>query len=186
VMTQSSLSQSMMVRSKSNTTTTPGAGADAMSGGWQGEGGQAGLPGSPRLLFGAVGGVLVLGSAAAPRLLSSALYIAIAHLLGGGVADLLGLRVASWSAVTCVAFCHLLVAVALHSAAVCLLFVWLLLAVSCLLARICSRLRVLHHILFQVGVTCNKEKPRSWRLTPSFGFISINIIHPHELYITLQ
>jgi hypothetical protein len=74
VMTQSSLSQSMMVRSKSNTTTTPGAGADAMSGGWQGEGGQAGLPGSPRLLFGAVGGVLVLGSAAAP-VSSPLLYI---------------------------------------------------------------------------------------------------------------
>jgi len=85
-----------------------------------------------------------VGKRCLARLLSSALKIAIAHLLGGGVADFLGLRVA-WSAVTCVAFCHLLIAVALHSAAVCLLFVWLLLAVSCLLARICSRLRVLHH-----------------------------------------
>lgn len=71
VMTQSSLSQSMMVRSKSNTTTTAGVGADAMGGGWQGGGGQAGLPGSPRFLF-----------HCRIRLLSSALYRSIICLAG--------------------------------------------------------------------------------------------------------
>ena len=62
VMTQSSLSQSMMVRSKSNTTAAPvaGAGADAIGGGWQGEEGAAlfRFSGGTRLLFCAVGGGL--------------------------------------------------------------------------------------------------------------------------------
>ncbi|WVZ69840.1 LOW QUALITY PROTEIN: hypothetical protein U9M48_018566, partial [Paspalum notatum var. saurae] len=63
VMTQSSLSQSMMVRSKSNTTTTapstPDAAPDAIGGGWLGrEGGgkEEAAAAAPRFLFCAVGG----------------------------------------------------------------------------------------------------------------------------------
>lgn len=67
VMTHSSLSQSMMVRSKSNTTTTAGAGADAIPGGWQAGRRQAELPGSPRLFLRAVSGGLGLGGCRCQR-----------------------------------------------------------------------------------------------------------------------